>query len=153
MLFFSFFIYFYKASGQFRKLTIAAFTTTTIVFSSGLPPAHATGRTDAFTPKQQNKSRPTHRSRSGFFSGSGSDPNKPDDSDPDSGSNSFSQFPKVASIEETENEVREILNLLHQLKEDSDTEDTEFNQQIGVFRAHRSILVTIKRFHIFFVQV
>ena len=96
-------IYFYKTSGKFRKSIVAAFAAATFFFS-GLPPARAAGEADAFRPKPQHRSRPSHRS--GFFSGrssnDGSGPGKPDDFGSDSDRDGLPQFPQTESVEKTE---------------------------------------------------
>ena len=120
VIFLGLFLYFYKASGKFRKSIIAAIAALNVVFS-GLTMAGATGEAHGFTTKPQ-QSTPSHRSGSlsGRASSDGSGPGKPDDFDSDG--DDWPQFPKREPVEKTEERVKKIDDYFCEMSEVSDSE-------------------------------
>lgn len=130
LIFFVFFVYFYKISGKFRQSFIYAFVALNVFFSSQQA-AHSIGQADGFTPQN-----PQHRSRTvneGFFgrksNNGGPGPGKPNSNGSDGDDGGIPKYPKTESIEETQRHLYNIDKQIKKLEEvtdsDSETEENE----------------------------
>ena len=144
LTFLSFFVYFYKTSGKFRKSIVAALIAAGLLFSE--PLKSEAKDVNAFTPQQQT----THIVRNMDFSSravkkpskNNNGPGKPSSDGGDSDDGDFiPEYPKVESVEETENRIDRIDEYIARMDESSDSEEESESNQCPVNKTQAASFV------------